>query len=140
VALANKTDIHRNSLNNYLQYLEQARLISLLQPAGKSLAVLQKPEKIYLDNSNLLFALVEQQVEKGNLRETFFRSQLNVVSKINMPISGDFLVDNKYTFEIGGKSKSQKQIAGIKNSWIVKDDLEFPIGNNLPLWMFGFVY
>jgi len=140
VALANKTDIHRNSLNNYLQYLEQARLISLLQPAGKSVAVLQKPEKIYLDNSNLLFALVEQQVEKGNLRETFFRSQVNVVSKINMPISGDFLVDNKYTFEIGGKSKSQKQIAGIKNSWIVKDDLEFPIGNNLPLWMFGFVY
>ena len=140
VALANKTDIHRNSLNNYLQYLEQARLISLLQPAGKSLAVLQKPEKIYLDNSNLLFALVEQQVEKGNLRETFFRSQVNVVSKINMPISGDFLVDNKYTFEIGGKSKSQKQIAGIKNSWIVKDGLEFPIGNNLPLWMFGFVY
>jgi predicted AAA+ superfamily ATPase len=140
VALANKTDIHRNSLNNYLQYLEQARLISLLQPAGKSVAVLQKPEKIYLDNSNLLFALVEQQVEKGNLRETFFRSQVNVVSKINMPISGDFLVDNKYTFEIGGKSKSQKKIAGIKNSWIVKDDLEFPIGNNLPLWMFGFVY
>jgi predicted AAA+ superfamily ATPase len=140
VALANKTDIHRNSLNNYLQYLEQARLISLLQPAGKSLAVLQKPEKIYLDNSNLLFALVEQQVEKGNLRETFFRSQVNVVSKINMPISGDFLVDNKYTFEIGGKSKSQKKIAGIKNSWIVKDGLEFPIGNNLPLWMFGFVY
>lgn len=140
VALANKTDIHRNSLNNYLQYLEQARLISLLQPAGKSVAVIQKPEKIFLDNSNLLFALVEQQVEKGNLRETFFRSQVNVVSKINMPISGDFLVDNKYTFEIGGKSKSQKQIAGIKNSWIVKDDLEFPIGNHLPLWMFGFVY
>ena len=140
VSLAEKTNIHRNSLNNYLYYLEQAKLISLLQPAGKSTAILQKPEKIYLNNTNLLYALAEQQVDKGNLRETFFLSQLNVVSKIAMPKQGDFFIDNKYTFEVGGKDKSQKQIAGIKNGWVVKDDLEFPVGNELPLWMFGCLY
>ena len=140
VTLAEKTNIHRNSLNNYLHYLEQAKLISLLQPAGKSTAVLQKPEKIYLNNTNLLFALAEQQVDKGNLRETFFLSQLNAVSKIAMPKQGDFFVDNKYTFEVGGKEKSIKQIASIKNAWVVKDDLEFPVGNELPLWMFGLLY
>lgn len=140
VALAEKTSIHRNSLNNYLHYLEQAKLISLLQPAGKSVASLQKPEMIYLNNTNLLFALAEKQVEKGNLRETFFLSQLNAVHKIAMPKQGDFFVDNKYTFEVGGKDKSKKQIAGIKNAWVVKDDLEFPVGNNLPLWMFGCLY
>ncbi|MBK6354512.1 MAG: ATP-binding protein [Saprospiraceae bacterium] len=140
VALAEKTSIHRNSLNNYLHYLEQAKLISLLQPAGKSVASLQKPEKIYLNNTNLLYALAEKQVDKGNLRETFFLSQLNAVHKMAMPKQGDFFVDNKYTFEVGGKDKSKKQIAGIKNAWVVKDDLEFPVGNNLPLWMFGCLY
>jgi predicted AAA+ superfamily ATPase len=140
VTLAEKTNIHRNSLNNYLHYLEQAKLISLLQPAGKSTAILQKPEKIYLNNTNILFALAEQQVDIGNLRETFFLSQLSAVSKIQMPKQGDFFVDNKYTFEVGGKGKSTKQIAGIKNAWVVKDDLEFPVGNDLPLWMFGLIY
>ncbi|MFZ1514258.1 MAG: AAA family ATPase [Saprospiraceae bacterium] len=140
VALAEKTSIHRNSLNNYLHYLERAKLISLLQPAGKSVASLQKPEKIYLNNTNLLYALAEKQVDKGNLRETFFLTQLNAVHKIAMPKQVDFFVDNKYTFEVGGKDKSKKQIAGIKNAWVVKDDLEFPVGNNLPLWMFGCLY
>ena len=140
VNLAEKTNIHRNSLNNYLHYLEQAKLISLLQPAGISTAILQKPEKIYLNNTNLLYALAEQQVDIGNLRETFFLSQLNAVSKIQMPKQGDFLVDNKFTFEVGGKGKSKKQIVEVKNSWVVKGDLEFPVGNELPLWMFGFLY
>lgn len=140
VSLSEKTDIHRNSLNNYLYYLEQAKLISTLQPAGKSTAVLQKPEKIYLNNTNFLFALAEQQVDTGNLRETFFLSQLHVMSKIAMPKQGDFLVDNKYTFEVGGKDKSRKQIAGIKNAWVVKGDLEYAVGNELPLWMFGLLY
>lgn len=140
VTLAEKTSIHRNSLNNYLYYLEQAKLISLLQPAGKSTAILQKPEKIYLNNTNLLYALAEQQVDKGNLRETFFFSQTNAISKITMPKQGDFFVDNKYTFEIGGKDKSKKQIKGVKNAWVVKDDLEYAIGEDLPLWMFGLLY
>ena len=140
VALAEKTSIHRNSLNNYLHYLEEAKLISLLQPAGRSVSILQKPEKIYLNNTNLLYALAEQQVEIGHLRETFFLSQLSVVSKIHMPKQGDFFVDNKFTFEVGGKGKSKKQIADIENAWVVKDDLEFPVGTQMPLWMFGLLY
>jgi predicted AAA+ superfamily ATPase len=140
VALAEKTSIHRNSLVNYLHYLEQAKLIALLQPAGRSVAVLQKPEKIYLNNTNLLFALAEEQVEKGHVRETFFLSQISVKCTVQMPKQGDFFVDNKYTFEVGGKNKSKKQILGIENARVVNDDLEFPVGGHLPLWMFGFLY
>lgn len=139
-ALAAKTKIHRNSLNNYLLFLEQAKLISLLQPSGNSIATLQKPEKIYLNNPNLLFALAEQSVEKGNLRETFFHSQLSAISKVTIPKQGDFMVDNKYIFEIGGRGKTQKQISVLKNARVVKDDIEFPAGNILPLWMFGILY
>ena len=140
VKLSEKTEIHRNSLNNYLHYLEQAKLISLLQPAGRRTSTLQKPEKIYLNNTNLEYALAETQVEKGNLRETFFYSQVAVIGKIDMPKQGDFLVNNRYTFEVGGKDKSRKQLTGIKNAWVVKDDLEYPVGGELPLWMFGFLY
>lgn len=140
VSLAEKTSIHRNSLNSYLYYLEQAKLITLLNPAGKSVALLQKPEKIYLQNPNLLFALAEEQVEQGNLRETFFLSQVNTVGKVHMPKQGDFLVDGKFTFEVGGRGKGLKQITGIKNAWVVKDDLEHPVSRELPLWMFGLLY
>lgn len=140
VILAEKTAIHRNSLTNYLHYLEQAKLIILLQPTGKSTATLQKPEKIYLNNTNLLFALAEQKVDTGNLRETFFLSQVNQRLTVSVPSRGDFFIDNKFTFEVGGKDKSKKQIEGVKNAWVVKDDLEFPVGNNLPLWLFGFLY
>jgi len=140
VALAEKTHIHRNSLNHYLHYLEQAKLISLLYPAGNSTAILQKPEKIYLNNTNLLYALAEERVEAGNMRETFFLSHLQTVAKIHMPKQGDFLVDHTYTFEIGGKGKSGKQIAGIPNAYVVKADTTIPVGKIIPLWMFGFVY
>ncbi|MBU6157629.1 MAG: AAA family ATPase [Bacteroidetes bacterium] len=140
VELAEKTSIHRNSLNNYLHYLEQAKLIAALHPAGRSTASLQKPEKLYLNNTNLLFALAEQQVEVGNLRETFFLSQTSVISKVKLPKQGDFLVNNSFTFEVGGKGKSPKQIRGIGNAWIVKDNLKLPVGNELPLWMFGLLY
>ncbi|MFZ9942744.1 MAG: ATP-binding protein [Bacteroidia bacterium] len=139
-SISAKTGIHRNSLNNYLHYLEQAKLISLLRPAGYSTAVLQKPEKIYLNNTNLLYALAEDQVERGNLRETFFLSHLSALGRVHAPKNGDFLVDNKFTFEIGGRSKSGAQIKDTQNAWIVKDDLEFPNNKEIPLWMFGFLY
>lgn len=140
VALSEKTGIHRNTLNNYLNFLEQAKLISLLHPAGISTAILQKPEKIYMNNTNLLYALAEQQVELGNVRETFFFSQLSVHNKLSMPKKGDFLINDQITFEVGGKQKSMKQIEQIANAWVVKADLVYPIGKNLPLWMFGFLY
>lgn len=138
--LAEKSGIHRNSLSNYLLFLEQARLIKLLYPEGVSIATLQKPEKIYLDNPNLMHGISPEKPEPGTIRETFFLNQLQVTHRINFSKRGDFIVDGKYIFEIGGKNKDTKQIKGIINSWIVKDDIEYPAGNELPLWIFGFLY
>ena len=139
-SLATKTGIHRNSLNNYLHYLEQAKIISLLFPEGQSVAVLQKPEKIFLNNTTLLNALSAEESSVGTVRETFFLSQLVPFHKVNTPKKGDFLVNGKYTFEVGGKGKGQKQIAELENAWVVKDDIEFPVNKAIPLWMFGLLY
>jgi len=79
-------------------------------------------------------------VEIGTARETFFLSQLLTAHRVHMPKRGDFVVDNKYTFEVGGLNKDKKQIDGIKNAWVVKDDLEYPSGGSIPLWMFGLLY
>jgi predicted AAA+ superfamily ATPase len=139
-SLAEKTGIHRNSLNKYFHYLEEAKIISLLFPAGISTAVLQKPEKIFLNNSTLLYALAEDSVDIGTARETFFLSQLVPFYTIHMPKQGDFMVSGKYTFEVGGKGKNRKQIKNIENAWTVKDDIEMPVMNAIPLWMFGLLY
>lgn len=139
-SLAAKTGIHRNSLNNYLHYLEQAKIISLLYPAGISTAILQKPEKIFLNNTTLLYALAEQKPVTGTVRETFFLSQLQPFHKVHLSKQGDFEVNGTYTFEVGGKGKGQKQISALENAWVVKDDIEFPMLNTIPLWMFGLLY
>lgn len=138
--LAEKSKIHRNSIISYLHYLEQAKLILQLYPAGISIATLQKPEKIYLNNSNLSFALSTSQPNIGNLRETFFLNQLQVSHKVNYPKKGDFIVNGKFIFEIGGKGKDSHQIKDLMNAFIVKDDLEYPSRGVLPLWLFGFLY
>jgi len=138
--LAIKTGIHRNSLNSYLYYLDQAKIISLVFQAGNSIAILQKPEKIVLNNTTLLYALSEEKALVGTLRETFFVSQLQTIHKVNVSKQADFLVDGTYTFEVGGKGKGQKQIKGLENAWTVKDDIELPMLNTIPLWMFGLLY
>ncbi len=139
-SLAEKSQIHRNSVNNYLHFLEQARLIRLLYAEGISVATLQKPEKIYLDNTNLAFALSGDKPDKGNLRETFFFNQLSHAHNVRQSKAADFLVDGIYTFEVGGKNKSQKQVADLPNAYVVKDDIESGIGPTVPLWVFGFLY
>ena len=138
--LAEKSQVHRNTVNNYLHFLEQARLIHLLYAAGISVATLQKPEKIYLDNPNLAYALSAQNPDKGNLRETFFMNQLSAAHTIQYPKQGDFMVDNKWLFEIGGKHKNSRQIKDIPNSFRVIDDVAFPVSDGIPLWLFGFLY
>jgi predicted AAA+ superfamily ATPase len=138
--LAEKSHIHRNSISNYLHFLEEARLIKLLYPSGISVATLQKPEKIFLDNTNLLFAISLDGPLKGTLRETFFFSQLQVKESVSQPGTGDFEVNNKYIFEIGGVKKKYKQIAGLHNAFLVKDEIEYPAGGAFPLWLFGFLY
>jgi predicted AAA+ superfamily ATPase len=139
-SLAAKTGIHRNSINNYLYFLQKARLISLLSSKGYSMSTLQKPEKIYFENTNLLYALSEQEPSLGTIREVFFHNQLQVRHRLSSITQADFEVDGKYQFEIGGKHKGKRQIQGLEHAFIVKDELEFPVGNNLPLWAFGFLY
>jgi uncharacterized protein len=138
-ALAEKTLIHRNSMVNYLHYLADARLIDLQYPAGMSVAMLQKPEKIFLNNTNFLFALSEKFPESGTVRETYFNSLVKVSHTVQYSPSVDFLVDGQFHFEVGGKNKSNKQVRDEK-TWIVKDDLEYPVGKSLPLLVFGMLY
>lgn len=139
-AIAAKTKIHRNTLPVYLYFLERAKIISLLMPAGSSVSTLQKPEKIYLSNTTLAYALSFGNVEIGSIRETFFLSQVKPFYEVKMPLKGDFIINNTYSFEIGGKSKSRKQIDGVAEAYVVKDDLEYPVGSTIPLWMFGLLY
>lgn len=138
--LAEKSSIHRNSVSSYLNYLEQARLINQIYAAGISTSILQKPEKIYLNNPNLSSVLSIVDPDKGNLRETFFLSQIIVHNELHYPGKGDFIVNGKWTFEIGGRSKTKSQISSVENAFLVKDDLEYPVAGSLPLWLFGFIY
>ncbi len=138
--LSEKTGIHRNTVGNYLHFLHNARLIHLLYPGGPSISILQKPGKVYLNNTNLLYALSEDTPSTGTVREVFFNSQLNVNHQVNYSSRTDFEVDKKYHFEIGGKNKGRKQINTITHAWVVKDDIEYPVGQSLPLWIFGFLY
>lgn len=138
--LSEQSKIHRNSLVNYLYFLEQGRLIRLIHPSGISTSILQKPEKIYLNNTNQLYAMAVEPPSKGTLREVFLCSQLETQYQLNIPKKGDFVVNGQYIFEVGGKNKTASQVADIPNSYIVKDDLQYPAGDALPLWIFGFIY
>jgi predicted AAA+ superfamily ATPase len=138
--LAVKTQIHRNSINAYLHYLEQGKIISLLHPAGSSTATLQKPEKIFLQNTTLLYALAKERFEIGSVRETFVHSMLSVNHTLTAPKKGDFLVDNKFTLEVGGTTKKKGQINSISNAWVVKDGIEIGTKGVLPIWGLGLIY
>lgn len=122
-----------------LNLFERADLLLLLSSKPKNYKNLKLPEKIYLNNSNEMYALTSH-VNIGCLRETYFLNQLNCSHKVSMPKQGDFLVDDKYLFEVGGKSKSFSQIADIKNSYLAVDNIETGHGNRIPLWMFGLLY
>jgi len=125
------------TLKNYLKYLEDAGLIKMLMKSSRGLGSIEKPEKIYLDNSNLLFT---SNVEMGTVRETFFMNQLSKEHEVIAPKNGDFLVDSKYLFEVGGKNKSFKQIKDMENSFVASDEIEQGFANKIPLWLFGFLY
>jgi len=137
--LSNDIETNRSTTLKYLNYLQKAALLRLLLPAQKTMGILSKPEKIFLDNSNLLYSLVEN-ANIGNVRETYFANQIAVNHFITSIEQGDFRVDDKYIFEIGGKSKNYEQIKNLKNSFIAADDLEIGFGNKIPLWLFGFLY
>jgi predicted AAA+ superfamily ATPase len=127
-------------MKQYLKYLSDANLLSLIYVPGKGINSLNKPEKIYLQNTNLMYSLADRNVEAGHIRETFFMSQILPVSDLNATPQADFLVNGKFLVEVGGKSKQQHQIAGAANGFIVKDDIEIGNDNIIPLWLFGFLY
>ena len=139
-ALSVRTGITLNTMKNYIQWLNDAQLLQLLFVPEKGINSLNKPEKIYLNNSNLMYNLADENANIGNIRETFLYNQLNVNYKINASKVSDFLVIDKYTLEVGGKNKTQKQIETVENAFVVKDDIEIGSGNVIPLWLFGFLY
>lgn len=138
--LSERTQVSRNALVQYFYYLEEADVLSLLQVEGKGLRKLQKPDKAYLENTNLLYMIAPTKLHLGMVRETFILNQLKMNHQVTYPKNGDFLVDETYTLEIGGASKSNKQIAGLENAFVVADDLDFAVGNKIPIWLFGLLY
>jgi hypothetical protein len=139
-ALSVRTGISLNTMKNYIQLLNDAQLLNLLYVPEKGINSLNKPEKIYLNNSNLMYNQADENANIGNIRETFIYNQLNVNYKTNTSNESDFLIENKYTIEVGGKNKSKKQIEKLENAFLVKDDIEIGSNNEIPLWLFGFLY
>ena len=137
--LADVTGISRNYIQDYLMYMERAGMIAQLRDAVGGIRGLGKTEKIYLDNTNLIYVLAPKRADIGNVRETFFMNQLRVVGDVMCSPVSDFLVDGM-TFEIGGRKKGQKQISEIDNAYVVKDDIETGFANVIPLWAFGLLY
>lgn len=144
-ALSKRTGISLNTMKVYLKLLNDAQLLQLLYVQNKGInpvssTGLNKPEKIYLNNANLMFNQGDENVNTGNLREIFFLNQLSNNYVVHSSNEADFLVANKFTFEIGGKTKSKKQIKNIANAYVVRDNIEIGSNNIIPLWLFGFLY
>ena len=137
--LAQTAGITKPTLYKYLNYLSRAELIHHILNEAKRFKNIKKQDKLYLNNTNLFSALcIDGNI--GTKRETFFVSMLYKKHNINYVDYGDFLVDEKYIFEIGGKNKSFKQIKNIENFFVVADDIEIGFQNKIPLWLFGFLY
>lgn len=137
--LAEHLGVSRNTVIEYLHYLDEAGLIGLLHREGKGVTRLQKPDKIYLANTNLAFALDSRQPNRGSLRETFFFSQLRPRHRIAYSPKGDFVVDNQYFFEVGGADKGFAQLPAQAAGFVAADDLDVGYGRKIPLWLFGFL-
>ena len=137
--IAGMLEASRNSIDDYCYYLELAGLIMQLRDKGNGIGQLGKVDKVYLDNTNLIFALAEQHQETGNIRETVFFNQMRVKNEVFCSPKADFNINN-ITFEVGGKNKNREQIKDLKSAYIVKDDIEYGYQNTIPLWVFGLNY
>jgi predicted AAA+ superfamily ATPase len=138
--LAKQIGTTRDSLLKYLYLLHKAHIVRWISKEAWGINFMNKPDKLYLDNTNIAYALNYDTVNIGSIRETFFVNQISVNHKLIYSKNGDFLVDDKFTFEVGGKNKTAKQIQGIDNAYLVQDDIEFGSKGRIPLWMFGFIY
>ena len=138
--LSEKININRATLLSYLHYLSEIGLTRNLFKESYGISRLQKPAKVYLENTNLVYILAKNNANLGNIRETFFINQLVYNHKVTYTEQTDFKVNDTYFFEIGGKNKTNKQIATLENSYLVVDDIEYGFENKIPLWLFGFMY
>ena len=138
--LSQQVGISRETLVKYLQHLSQSGILQLLYSHIGGISLLNKPEKIYLNNTNFAYALSAQQPDKGAISETFAINQLSLNHQLSYPETADILVDGKYYLEIGGKQKSKKQLPDNKLGFILADNTEIAIGNKIPLWMIGMMY
>jgi hypothetical protein len=138
--LSEKVGVSRNMLVQCIKILGRAGLVNELYKDNSGIGVLTKPEKLYLNNTNLMYALAKENTNKGNVRETFFLNQFKGLHEINRSETADFVINQSYTFEIGGKNKSKKQLSGLQQAYIAKDDIEIGFGTVIPVWLFGFMY
>ncbi len=137
--LAQKMEINRNTLYQYIYYLNRGKILKSIKSVSKGDGLFVKPEKLYLSNTNLNYAYCTNS-DIGTIRESFFVNQLSLKHSIHYSKVGDFLMDNQYIVEVGGKNKSFKQIKDVENSFVVSDDIEVGFDNRIPLWLFGFLY
>lgn len=137
--LANEIKVSRNDIPTYLLYMEKAGMIGQLRDETGGMRGLGKTEKVYLDNTNIIYALSGENANIGNVRETFFYNQTRLALDVTSSKVSDFSI-GKYTFEVGGAKKSHQQIKDVANSFIVRDDTEYANGDILPLWAFGLLY
>jgi predicted AAA+ superfamily ATPase len=140
VKLSEKIGVARGTMLVYFHYLSEIGLTINLNKDANGVSKLQKPLKVYLENTNLMYALSPLAANIGNKRETFFANQLGYLHRIEYIEKGDFLVDGKFVFEVGGKDKTQKQFEFVENGFVAADDIEFGFQNRIPLWLFGFLY
>ncbi len=139
--LSRKSGVVRDILLKMIDLLVRADLLIMLRQDSSPTGYLTKPEKLYLHNPSLAWALsTNREPETGSVRETFFLNQLSCLHRVTLPKAGDFLVNNKVTFEIGGAAKTSRQIKDVANSFVVQDNIETGFGQTIPLWLFGFLY
>ena len=138
-SLASEVGVSKNNIQDYLAYLDRAGLVALLRDDVGGMRLLGKVEKVYLDNTNIMYALSDGKPNVGSVRETFFFNQTRVRNSVSASSVADFKIKG-YTFEVGGRGKGSRQIAGVENAFVVKDDIEYAHDNVIPLWMFGLNY
>ena len=138
-ALANEIKVSRNDISTFLLYMEKAGMIGQLRDETGGMRGLGKVEKVFLDNTNFIYALANDNANIGNIRETFFYNQTRLTKDVTSSKVSDFSI-GKFTFEVGGAKKSHRQVKDVENSFIVRDDIEYASGDIIPLWGFGLMY
>jgi predicted AAA+ superfamily ATPase len=138
--LSERIGINRITFINYLYYLQEMHLIKNLYKDNSGISRLQKPDKIFLENTNLEYAVAPRNINRGNQRETFFLNQVSYNHNVEYTSTGDFFVDRKYIFEVGGKKKSFDRISNLEHAYVVADNIEYGFDRKIPLWMFGLMY